>query len=558
TGMRVVYEIKREADANVVLNMLYKYTQLQSSFSVNNIALVKGRPVALNLKDMILHYVDHRHEVVIRRTKYDLAEAEKRAHILEGLLIAIDNLDEVIEIIRGSKTPDDARDGLVSRFSLSELQAKAILELRLQRLTGLERDKIKAEYEELMKQITYLKSILNDEVLRMQIIKDEVIDIKKKYGDERKSEIVYAGGELSMEDMIAAEDMVITISHLGYIKRTALRDYKRQNRGGKGSKGANSRDEDFIAQLFVANTHSYMLFFTQMGKCHWMRVYEIPEGNRTTKGRALQNVIQIDKDDQVKAYLAVKNLTDEEYLTKNFVFFCTQKGTIKKTALEAYSRPRQKGIIAINIEEGDTLLDAVLTDDECDVVLATKYGQAIRFHQHRVRSVGRNSTGVIGVRMDEPDDEVVGLVAIKDKDSTILVLSEKGYGKRSEIEDYRITNRGGKGVKTLNITDKTGRLVAILEVKQENDLMIITKNGILIRMAVDDIRSQGRATQGVRLIKISEKDEIASIAKIDKVEEEEEEGLIDGETTEITDVTEAPTNETESTETNPEENEDTE
>jgi DNA gyrase subunit A len=531
TGMRIVYEIKRDADANVVLNKLYKYTALQSSFSVNNIALVHGRPVALNLKDMIRHFVDHRHEVVVRRTKYDLAEAEKRAHILEGLLIAIDNLDEVINIIRSSKTPDIARDGLMERFGLSELQAKAILDLRLQRLTGLERDKIKQEYEEIKALIDYLKSVLADESLRMTIIKDELLEIKKKFGDDRKTEIVYAGDELTLEDMIEDEDVVITISHLGYMKRTTVRDYKTQSRGGRGSKGASSRDEDFIEHLFVASTHSYMLFFTELGKCYWLRVYEIPEGGRTTKGRAIQNLIAIEKEDKIRAYISVKNLNDQEYLNSNYIFFCTKKGTIKKTPLESYSRPRQKGIIAINITEDDQLIEATLTNDSSEIIMATRYGQAIRFSSNRVRSMGRNSTGVRGVRLgEEQDDEVVGLVCVNDLSSTILVVSEKGYGKRSQIEDYRVTNRGGKGVRTLSITEKTGRLVAILNVNDNNDLMIITKNGILIRISVaNEIRTMGRATQGVRLIKLGATDEIASIAKLDEMEKEEgEEELTEG------------------------------
>ena len=523
TGMRIVYEIKRDADANVVLNKLFKYTALQSSFSVNNIALVHGRPIALNLKDMIRHFVDHRHEVVVRRTKYDLAEAEKRAHILEGLLIAIDNLDEVINIIRASATPDIARDGLMGRFGLTEIQSKAILDLRLQRLTGLERDKIKAEYAEIKALIDYLNKILADETLRMSIIKDELAEIKKKYGDERKTEIVYAGDELTLEDMIEDEDVVITISHLGYMKRTTVRDYKTQSRGGKGSKGATSRDEDFIEHLFVASTHSWMLFFTELGKCYWLRVYEIPEGGRTTKGRAIQNLIAIEKEDKIRAYISIKNIIDPEYLNNNFILFATKKGIIKKTALEAYSRPRQKGIIAINIAEDDQLLEAVLTNDSSEVIIATKFGQAIRFAENRVRSMGRNSTGVRGVRLsEEVDDEVVGMVCTNDLSSTILVVSEKGYGKRSLIEDYRVTNRGGKGVKTLSITEKTGKLVAILNVDDTHDLMIITKNGILIRMSVAaEIRTMGRATQGVRLIKLNANDEIASIARLDEKEDEE-------------------------------------
>ena len=527
-GMRIVYEIKREADANIVLNTLYKHTQLQSSFSVNNIALVNGRPIALNLKDLIKHFVNHRHEVVVRRTKYDLAEAEKRAHILEGLLIAIDHLDEVIRLIRNSQTPEIARVGLIAAFGLSEIQAKAILDLRLHRLTGLERDKIKQEYDELMTTIAYLKSILADEGLRMQIIKDEVADMKKKYGDERKSEIVYSGEELSIEDLIEDEDVIITISHLGYIKRTSQREYRAQARGGRGSKGAASREEDFIEHLFVASTHSYMLIFTDHGRCHWLRVYEIPEGNRTTKGRAIQNLLQIEKDDQIRAYLAVKTFNDEEYLKNNFITFCTKKGVIKKTSLEAYSRPRTRGIIAINIADDDQLISAVVTDDTCNIVMATKYGQAIRFEQHRVRSMGRNSTGVRGIRLnaDEPDDEVIGMIAVRSDEETILVVSEKGYGKRSTIADYRITNRGGKGIRTLNITEKTGKLIAILEVEPENHLMIINKSGLTIRTSVGNIRTMGRNTQGVRLINLGDSDEIASIAKIEEVEEDELDDLI--------------------------------
>lgn len=535
TGMRVVYEIKRDADANVVLNKLYKYTALQSSFSVNNIALVNGRPLALNLKDLIHYYIEHRHEVVVRRTRYELAEAEKRAHILEGLLIAIDNLDEVINLIRSSRTPDIARDGLMERFGLTEIQAKAILDLRLQRLTGLERDKIKAEYEEIKQLIDYLRSVLADKGLRMKIIKDELLEMKDKYGDERRTDIVYSGDELTLEDMIADEEVVITISHLGYMKRTNLRDYRRQARGGRGSKGASSREEDFIEHIFVASTHSYMLFFTEHGRCHWLRVYEIPEGARNTKGRAIQNLIQIEKDDKIRAYIAVKNLGNEEYVNSHFIFFATKKGTIKKTSLEAYSRPRQKGIIAINIEEDDQLLEAVLTNGESEIIMATRYGQAIRFSENRVRSMGRNSTGVRGVRLNEEvnDDEVVGMVCIADrKTETILVVSEKGYGKRSYINDpetdeviYRVTNRGGKGVRTLNITDKTGKLIAILNVNEQNDLMIMNKSGITIRLSLAEIRAQGRATQGVRLIKLGANDEIASITKVDAVQDDEGEEL---------------------------------
>ena len=536
-GLRIVYEIRKDSDANVVLNNLYKHTQLQSSFSINNIALVNGRPMMLNLKDMIHYFVEHRHDVVVRRTKYELAEAEKRAHILEGLLIALDNLDEVINLIRGSRTPDDAKAGLVERFGLSELQAKAILDLRLQRLTGLERDKLKEEFEELMKLITYLKSVLADEGLRMQIIKDELIEIKTKFGDARRSEIVYSSDEFSMEDFVADEDMVITISHLGYIKRTPAKDYKAQGRGGKGSKGAASRDEDFIEQLFVSNAHSYLMFFTDMGKCFWLRVFEIPEGTRTTKGRALQNIINLEPNDKVRTILPVKSLTDEEYINNNFIFFATKQGVIKKSKLEAYSRARQKGIIAINIDENDELIGVVLTDDNSDIILATSYGQAIRFDQSKVRPIGRNATGVRGVRLQADDDQVVGIIRIKSQEDTILVLSENGYGKRSLAEEYRVTNRGGKGIRTINITEKTGKLIGILNVDEEHDLIIINKSGITIRMNIESIRTMGRNTQGVRLINLSDSDSIASIAVVDKEEEEEIDlSITEGEASESNDI----------------------
>ena len=536
-GLRIVYEIRKDSDANVVLNNLYKHTQLQSSFSINNIALVNGRPMMLNLKDMIHYFVEHRHDVVVRRTKYELAEAEKRAHILEGLLIALDNLDEVINLIRSSRTPDDAKAGLVERFGLSELQAKAILDLRLQRLTGLERDKLKEEFDELMKLITYLKSVLADEGLRMQIIKDELIEIKTKFGDARRSEIVYSSDEFSMEDFVADEDMVITISHLGYIKRTPAKDYKAQGRGGKGSKGAASRDEDFIEQLFVSNAHSYLMFFTDMGKCFWLRVFEIPEGTRTTKGRALQNIINLEPNDKVRTILPVKSLTDEEYINNNFIFFATKQGVIKKSKLEAYSRPRQKGIIAINIDENDELIGVVLTDDNSDIILATSYGQAIRFDQSKVRPIGRNATGVRGVRLQADDDQVVGIIRIKSQEDTILVLSENGYGKRSLAEEYRVTNRGGKGIRTINITEKTGKLIGILNVDEEHDLIIINKSGITIRMNIESIRTMGRNTQGVRLINLSDSDSIASIAVVDKEEEEEIDlSITEGESSESNDI----------------------
>lgn len=522
-GLRIVFDLKKDAIPNIILNQLFKYTQLQSSFSVNNIALVKGRPMMLNLKDLIRHYVDHRHEVVVRRTEYELEEAKKRAHILEGLLIALDNLDEVIKLIRASKTPDEAREGLMSNFKLTEIQAKAILDMRLQRLTGLERDKIREEYAELMKLIDYLNSILNDEALRMQIIKDELIEVRDKHGDERRSEIVPASDEISIEDMIPDEQVVITISHLGYMKRTPLTEYKAQNRGGRGNKGATSRDEDFIEYLFTATTHNYLLFFTEKGKCFWLRVYEIPEAGKAAKGRAVQNLINIEPDDKIKAFIPIINLSDQEYLENNYILMCTKNGIIKKTTLEAYSRPRQNGINAVTIREGDILLEALLTDGQSEIVMAKRSGKAIRFNEGLVRAMGRTASGVTGVKLENEQDEVIGMISVKpDSDATILVVSEKGYGKRTDLEDYRITGRGGKGVKTLNITDKTGNLVGIKSVTDENDLMIILKSGIAIRMHIDNLRVMGRATQGVRLIKMSDKDEIASIAKVEREEDEDE------------------------------------
>lgn len=470
----------------------------------------------LTLKDMIVHYVEHRHEVVIRRTKFELAEALKRAHILEGLLIALDNIDAVITLIRGSQTPDEARIGLMSSFALSEIQAKAILEMRLQRLTGLERDKIKAEYEELMKLIDYLKGILADESLRMSIIKDELREIKEKYGDERKSQIVFAASDFRIEDTIADENVVITISHMGYIKRTALTEYRVQNRGGRGVKGSEIRDEDFLEHLFVATNHNYLLFFTEKGKCFWLRVYEIPEGGKISKGRAIQNLINIEPDDKVRAFINVKNLKDEEYISSNFIILATRKGTIKKTSLEAYSRPRLNGINAITINEGDQLLEAKLTQGTDEVVLALRSGRAIRFNEKTVRPMGRNAAGVRGISIPGADDEVVGMICIPvDKKSEVLVVSENGYGKRSNLDDYRITNRGGKGVKTLNITDKTGPVIAVKDVTDSDDLMIINRSGVIIRMAVANLRVMGRATQGVRLIKIDDGDSIAAVAKVD-------------------------------------------
>jgi len=520
-GMRVVYEIKRDANAGVVLNNLFKYTALQTSFSFNNIALVKGRPMLLSLKELIQHFVEHRHEVVVRRTKFELDEAEKRAHILEGLLIALDHLDEVISLIRNSKTPEEAKDGLMEKFGLSEIQAKAILEMRLRVLTGLERDKIKAEFDELMKLIAFLKNILEDEGVRMQIIKDELAEMRDKYGDERRTEIVYAGGTFRMEDMIENEEVVITVSHAGYIKRTALSEYRVQGRGGKGSMGSNSRDEDFIEHLFIASTHNYLLFFTEQGRCHWLKVYEIPEGTRTSKGRAIQNLINISKEDKVKAFINVDNLTDETYLANNYIIMCTKNGTIKKTLLDAYSNPRVTGINAITINEGDQLLEVLLTNGQAEIVMALKSGRAIRFNESTVRPMGRTAAGVRGITLGGSTDEVIGMIGINDPATTVLVVSEKGYGKRSDIDDYRVTNRGGKGVKTINITDKTGNLIGIKAVNETDQLMIINKSGLTIRMEVADLRVMGRATQGVRLIKLNEDDEIASLAKIAEVKEEE-------------------------------------
>ena len=528
-GMRIVYVLKRDAVPNVVLNKLYKYTQLQSSFSVNNIALVNGRPELLNLKDMIKHFVAHRHEVVVRRTEYELRQAEKRAHVLEGLLIAIDNLDAVIKLIRASATPEEARTGLMTEFKLSEIQAKAILDMRLQKLTGLERDKIKAEYEELMKTIDYLKSILADKVLRMQIIKDELIEVKEKYGDDRRTDIEFAGGDVSIEDMIPDTEVVITISHAGYIKRTPLSEYKTQNRGGVGAKAASTRDKDFIENVFVATNHQYMLFFTEQGRCFWMRVFEIPEGSRQSKGRAIQNLINIPQDDKVLAFINVLNLKDEEYINNHFIVMCTKQGVIKKTPLEAYSRPRVNGINAITIREGDTLLEAKLTNGEQDIMLAVRSGKAIRFPEDKVRSMGRNASGVRAITVDSENDEVVGMVVVQEGDGfDVMVVSEQGYGKRSSLEDYRITNRGGKGVKTITVTEKTGELVSLKAVNEENDLMIITKKGTMIRMSIDSLRVMGRATQGVRLISLRKGDEIASIAKVPASEEEEEVEGVEG------------------------------
>jgi len=520
-GMRVVFVLKRDAVPNVVLNKLYKYTQLQSSFSVNNVALVAGRPATLNLRDMIHYFVEHRHEVVVRRTKYELAQAEKRAHVLEGLLIAIDHLDAVIALIRGSKTVDDARDGLMSKFGLSEIQAKAILELRLQKLTGLERDKIKAEFNELMEQIAYFKRILDEKDLRMSIIKEELIEIRDKYGDERRSEIEYAGGDMRIEDMIADEDVVITISHMGYVKRTPLTEYRTQSRGGVGARGATTRDEDFIEHVFVASNHNYLLFFTEQGRCFWLRVFEIPEGNRTSKGKAIVNLINIPQDDKVRAFINTKDIKDEEYVNSHYVVLCTTKGIIKKTTLEAYSRPRVNGINAITVREGDQLLEARLTTGSMEILMAVRSGKAIRFPEEKVRPMGRNASGVRAMALDTDNDEVVGMVCTDSDQESILVVSQNGYGKRTLVEDYRVTNRGGKGVKTLSITEKTGDLVAIKVVTDEDDLMITTKNGIMIRMEMSEIRVMGRATQGVRVINLKSGVVISSVAKVPHQEDEE-------------------------------------
>ena len=520
-GMRIVYELKHDAIPNVVQNHLFKYTALQTSFSVNNIALVKGRPEALNLKDMIVHYVDHRHDVIVRRAKFELRKAEERAHVLEGLLIALDHIDEVIKLIRASKTPDEAREGLMTQFKLSEIQARAILDMRLQRLTGLERDKIKAEFDELMKTIEGLKNLLNTEDLRMEMIKKELLTIKDKYGDERRTEIVYGAEDFRIEDMIPNEEVVVTISHLGYIKRTVLTEYRRQSRGGVGSKGSSTRNEDFLEHLFVASTHNYLLIFTEKGKCFWMRVFEIPEGTKSSKGRAIQNLLNIEPDDKVLTYINVESLSDEEFLNNHFIVMCTKNGIVKKTPLEQYSRPRANGIIAIGVREGDTLLEARLTNGENHIIMALKSGKAIHFDETKVRSMGRGASGVKGVTLAGPKDEVVGMICVNDPAESVLVVSEKGYGKRTLVEDYRITNRGGKGVKTLNITEKTGELISIKIVSDEDDLMIINRSGITIRMSMAELRVMGRATQGVRLINLRGNDSIAAVAKVDALEEDE-------------------------------------
>ena len=539
--MRIVFELKRDAISNVVLNKLYKFTSLQTSFSVNNICLINGRPQLVNLKDLISNFIDFRHEVIVRRTKFDLRKAEERAHILEGLIIASDNIDEVIKIIRASKSPEEARESLIARFSLSDIQARAIVEMRLRQLTGLEQDKLRAEYADLMALIADLKDILANEERRMQIIKDELAYVKDKYGDKRMSRIEYAASEMRMEDLIPDEEVVVTISHAGYIKRTLLNEYKVQNRGGMGSKGSTTRDKDFLEHLFVATNHNYLLIFTEKGKCFWMRVFEIPEGNKIAKGRAIQNLLNIEQDDKIKAYVKVQDLTDKEYVENNFIIMCTKEGIIKKTSLEAYSRPRANGINAITIRDNDELLEAKLTDGTNEIVLATKSGRAIRFNEAKVRPMGRNASGVRGVTMVEEHDEVIGMVCVKDNTSTVMVVSENGYGKRSYLNDpedgepiYRITNRGGKGVKTLNITDKTGPLLAIKNVTDEDDLMIITRSGVTIRMHVDSLRVLGRAAQGVRLINLKGNAAIAAVARVPRSEEEDEdiidENLLDSET----------------------------
>ena len=518
-GMRIVYILKRDAIPNIVLNKLYKYTSLQSSFSVNNIALVKGKPQMLNLKDMILHFVDHRHEVVVRRTKYELKKAEDRSHILEGLIIASDNIDKVIKIIRGSKSPDEAKDNLISEFELSDIQSKAIVEMRLRQLTGLEQDKLRSEFEQLQITISDLKNILEKKDLRMEIIKNELKEIKEKYGDERRSEIEYAGGSFSIEDIIPDEKVVITISHAGYIKRTSLSEYKTQNRGGVGQKASTTRNEDFLEDLFVGTNHQYMLFFTQKGKCFWMRVYEIPEGSKTAKGRAIQNLINIEQDDKVKAFICTQDLKDEDYINNHFVIMATKMGQVKKTSLEKYSRPRSNGINAITIKEGDELLEAKLTNGSSHIILAVKTGKAIRFEESKTRPMGRGASGVRGIRLKNDSDEVIGMVAANDMDANILVVSENGFGKRSSLDNYRITNRGGKGVKTISVTEKTGQLVSIKSVSDDDDLMIINKSGIAIRIEVSNLRVMGRATQGVKLINLKESDQIAAVAKVMKDDE---------------------------------------
>ena len=532
-GMRIVIEVKRDANASVILNKLFKMTDLQSSFSVNNIALVNGRPQTLNLKQLLEAFVDHRHEVVIRRTRFDLAKAEERAHILEGLIIASDHIDEVVKLIRSSRTREEAKTRLMERFSLSEKQAQAIVDMRLGQLTGLDQDKLRNEYAEVEKMIAYYKEILADESVCMKVVKDELLEIKEKYGDDRKTEIIYSSEEFNAEDFYADDDMVITISHMGYIKRTPLSEFRAHNRGGVGAKGSNTREEDFIEYIYPASMHNYMLFFTQKGKCYWLKVYEIPEGAKNSKGRAIQNMLNIESDDKVNAFIRVKKLQDPEYNMSHNLLFCTRKGVIKKTKLEAYSRPRQNGVNAITIREDDQVIQVRLTTGDSQIIIANKNGRAIRFHESAVREMGRNATGVKGMTLDDNGDEVVGMICVNDPEKeTIMVVSEQGYGKRSLIEDYRITNRGGKGVKSLNITDKTGCLVAIKCVTDENDLVIINKSGITLRMKVADVRVMGRATQGVRLINLEKRnDEIASVCKV--LSESVDEDLQDDNVTEV-------------------------
>ncbi len=522
-GMRIVYVLKREAVPNIVLNMLYKYTQLQSSFSINNIALVNGRPQLLNLKELIHYFVEHRHDVVTRRAEYELRKAQERAHILEGLIIASDNIDEVIQIIRSSKNADQARERLIERFSLSEIQARAIVEMRLRQLTGLEQEKLRAEFDEIMKLITHLQELLASKEMRMDLIKEELNEIRDKYGDARRSHIEYAGGEMNIEDLIADDQVVITISHAGYIKRTPLSEYKTQNRGGVGQKSAGTRDQDFLEHMYVATNHQYMLFFTQKGKCFWLRVYEIPEGSKQAKGRAIQNLVNIENDDKVKAFICTQDLRDEEYTNNHYIVMCTKLGQVKKTSLEQYSRPRQNGINAITIKEGDELLEAKLTDGNSKVLVAAKNGKMVRFDESKTRPMGRTASGVRGIKLAGPEDEVIGLVTVSDLESEILVVSENGYGKRSSLDAYRETNRGGKGVKAMNITDKTGALISINAVTDTDDLMIINKSGLTIRLRVSDLRVMGRNTQGVRLINIKGNDSIAAVAKVMRDEDEEDE-----------------------------------
>ncbi|MAW21715.1 MAG: DNA gyrase subunit A [Flavobacteriales bacterium] len=521
-GMRIVYDLKRDAIPNIVLNKLYKYTALQSSFSVNNIALVKGRPQLLNLKQLVQLFVAHRHEVLIRKTNFELAQAEKRAHILEGLIIALDNLDAVIQLIRASRTPEDARNGLISNFKLSEIQAKAILDLRLQKLTGLEMDKIKEEHAEIMEKIKRFQEILNNEDLRLNLLVEDLEEVKAKYGDERRSNIEYSSSEVSIEDMIPNEEVLITISHLGYVKRTSLSEYRAQGRGGVGSKGATTRDEDFVEEMVMANNHDYMLFFTERGRCFWLKVYEIPEGGKTSKGRAIQNMINLPKDDKVMAYVNTKDLKDEEYINSHYIVMCTKKGVVKKTSLEQYSRPRTNGINAITIREGDQLLEAKMTTGNSQIMMAVKSGKSIRFEEEKVRSMGRTAAGVRGIRLANDNDEVIGMICVDNMESSVLVVSENGYGKRSAVEDYRITNRGGKGVKTINVTEKTGGLIALKNVTDLDDLMVINKSGITIRIGVDTLRVMGRATQGVKVIRLRDEDKIASVAKVSKWEAQDE------------------------------------